>query len=58
MACRGLDESGYSWLPEATHQEAGVQDLQREVREAGLRPVERDTLYRPIERDGKDWHVR
>ncbi|MHC4218816.1 MAG: CofH family radical SAM protein [Planctomycetota bacterium] len=40
-----------------THQEASVWDLQRAIREAGFRPVERDTLYRPIERDGKDWRV-
>jgi aminodeoxyfutalosine synthase len=41
-----------------THQEADVWDLQRAIREAGFRPVERDTLYRPIERDGRDWTVR
>jgi aminodeoxyfutalosine synthase len=41
-----------------THQETSVWDLQRAIREAGFRPVERDTLYRPIERDGKDWRVR
>jgi aminodeoxyfutalosine synthase len=40
-----------------THQEASVWDLQRTIREAGFRPVERDTLYRPLERDGKNWHV-
>lgn len=34
-----------------THQEASVWDLQRAIREAGFRPVERDTLYRPVERD-------
>ena len=40
-----------------THQETGAPDLQRAIREAGLRPVERDTLYRPIERTGKEWRV-
>jgi aminodeoxyfutalosine synthase len=40
-----------------THQEASVWDLQRAIREAGYRPVERDTLYRPVVRDGKEWHV-
>jgi aminodeoxyfutalosine synthase len=40
-----------------THQETSVWDLQRAIREAGFRPVERDTLYRPIDRDGKDWRV-
>jgi len=34
-----------------THQEASVWDLQRAIRDAGFRPVERDTLYRPIDRD-------
>lgn len=40
-----------------THQETTVWDLQRSIREAGFRPVERDTLYRRVERDGKDWRV-
>ncbi len=34
-----------------THQEASVSDLCRAIREAGFRPVERDTLYRAVERD-------
>jgi aminodeoxyfutalosine synthase len=34
-----------------THQEASVWDLQRAIRQARLRPVERDTFYRPVERD-------
>ena len=41
----------------STHQEATVWDLQRAIREAGFRPVERDTLYRSIERDGDAWRV-
>ncbi|MCA9290736.1 MAG: radical SAM protein [Phycisphaerales bacterium] len=42
----------------STHQETTVWDLQRAIREAGFRPVERDTLYRPIERvDGSTWRV-
>ena len=40
-----------------THQEVTTRDLQRAAREAGFRPVERDTLYRPVERDGRDWCV-
>ncbi|MCZ6852214.1 MAG: aminofutalosine synthase MqnE, partial [Planctomycetota bacterium] len=40
-----------------THQEASAWDLQRAIREAGFRPIERDTLYRPIERHGHDWRV-
>ncbi len=34
-----------------THQEASVADLQRAIREAGFTPIERDTLYRPVERN-------
>ena len=40
-----------------THQEVTVRDLQRAAREAGFRPVERDTLYRPVSRDGRSWSV-
>ncbi|MDQ7013328.1 MAG: radical SAM protein [Planctomycetota bacterium] len=38
-----------------THQETTVRDLERAIREAGQRPVERDTLYRRVERDGATW---
>lgn len=41
----------------STHQEATVWDLQRAIREAGFRPIERDTLYRPIARDGDGWQL-
>ncbi len=41
----------------STHQETTVLDLQRAIREAGFEPVERDTLYRRVERDGKSWRV-
>ncbi|MCW5756996.1 MAG: radical SAM protein [Phycisphaeraceae bacterium] len=40
-----------------THQETTVADLHRAIREAGFTPVERDTLYRRVEREGKDWRV-
>jgi aminodeoxyfutalosine synthase len=40
-----------------THQEVGVFELQRAIREAGFRPVERDTLYRPVIREGARWRV-
>lgn len=40
-----------------THQETTAADLQRIIREAGFKPVERDTLYRPIERNGAAWRV-
>src|SRR5207237_2930349 len=38
-----------------THQELHESDLRRLIREAGRVPVERDTLYRPVERhdDGR-----
>ncbi len=40
-----------------THQETSVWDLQRAIREAGFTPVERDTLYRRVMRDGASWSV-
>lgn len=42
-----------------THQETTAWDLQKAIHEAGFRPVERDTLYRPIERDAASgtWRV-
>src|ERR1041385_7908861 len=41
----------------STHQEVNVATLQKAIREAGFRPVERDTLYRPVRRSGKSWWV-
>jgi len=43
---------------EGNHQETSVSDLTRAIRDAGFRPVERDTLYRPVERNGAAWRVR
>ncbi len=40
-----------------THQETSVGDLHRVIREAGLQPVERDTLYRRVVRDGAKWSI-
>jgi len=40
-----------------THQETTVVDLQRAIREAGFEPVERDTLYRRVEREGRSWRL-
>jgi aminodeoxyfutalosine synthase len=34
-----------------------VSQLHRMIREAGCEPVERDTLYRRVIRNGADWHV-
>jgi len=41
----------------STHQETTVSDLVRTIRDAGFTPVERDTLYRRIERNGPNWRV-
>ena len=40
-----------------THQEVTVPVLKRAIYEAGYAPVERDTLYRPVQRDGAAWQV-
>jgi aminodeoxyfutalosine synthase len=41
----------------ATHQEVTVAKLKRAIREAGFKPVERDTLYRRVIRDGRAWRA-
>jgi aminodeoxyfutalosine synthase len=41
----------------STHQEVNVWSLQKAIREAGFEPIERDTLYRRVARDGKAWRV-
>jgi aminodeoxyfutalosine synthase len=41
----------------STHQEVNVPVLHKAIREAGFKPVERDTLYRRVQRDGKDWWI-
>jgi aminodeoxyfutalosine synthase len=40
---------------DGNHQETSVADLARAIRHAGCEPVERDTLYRPVVRDGASW---
>lgn len=40
-----------------THQETTAEDLRRTIRDAGFEPVERDTLYRRVVRDGKRWSI-
>lgn len=40
-----------------THQETSVWTLQKAIRDAGFVPVERDTLYRRVVRQGKAWRV-
>ena len=44
----------FPWTADVAFDPAAVR---RAIREAGLRPVERDTLYRPIDRDGNTWRV-
>ncbi len=41
----------------STHQEVTTWTLQKAIREAGFTPVERDTLYRPVIRDGLSWRI-
>jgi aminodeoxyfutalosine synthase len=41
----------------STHQEVSAWTLQKAIREAGFQPVERDTLYRRIQREGNRWWV-
>ena len=41
----------------STHQEVSVWSLTKAIREAGFKPVERDTLYRRIKREGKLWSL-
>ncbi|MBC8201516.1 MAG: aminofutalosine synthase MqnE [Planctomycetes bacterium] len=42
---------------DTTHQECTVADLQRAIIDAGFVPVERDTLYRKVMRDGTRWSI-
>ena len=41
-----------------THQECSVADLRRAIVDAGFTPVERDTLYRIVIRDGATWQTQ
>ena len=41
-----------------THQEVNVWTLQKAIREAGFEPIERDTVYRRVAREGKAWSVQ
>lgn len=53
----GRDPEGAGDAPPSTHQEVSVWTLQRAIREAGFTPVERDTLYRRVSRDGSRWRA-
>ncbi|HWE39858.1 MAG TPA: aminofutalosine synthase MqnE [Isosphaeraceae bacterium] len=41
-----------------TPQEVSVAEIRRLIAEAGREPIERDTLYRRVERDGSRWEAR
>lgn len=41
----------------STHQEVNVGTLQKAIRESGFEPIERDTLYRRVLRNGNRWSV-
>lgn len=41
----------------STHQETTAADLQHAAIEAGFVPIERDTLYRRVHRDGAKWSI-
>ncbi len=59
----GADDLDGTVRHERIHHDAGstapeiltVEQLEGLIREAGRTPVERDTLYRPIERNGREW---
>ncbi|REJ86545.1 MAG: aminofutalosine synthase MqnE [Planctomycetota bacterium] len=61
----GADDLDGTVVHELIYHDAGaktpegltVEQLHRLIREAGRDPVERDTLYRRVMRDGKDWTV-
>ena len=41
----------------STHQETTTQDLRNVISQAGFKPIERDTLYNAIKRDGAKWEI-
>ena len=61
----GADDIDGTVVHELIYHDAGaqtpesltVEQLHRLIREAGREPVERDTLYRRVVRDGTSWHV-
>ena len=42
---------------ESTHQECSAFDLCRAIRDAGFEPIERDTLYRRVNRNSEGWSI-
>ena len=41
----------------STHQETTANDLEHLIHQAGYTPIERDTVYRRVIREGAQWHV-
>ena len=52
-----VQEKIYHMAGAQTPQRLGVEDIRRLIREAGREPVERDTLYREVVREGDRWAV-
>ena len=63
--CYGADDLDGTVRQERIHHDAGskapqvltVAELRRLITEAGRDPIERDTLYRPVGRNGAEWAV-
>jgi aminodeoxyfutalosine synthase len=53
-----VQEKIYHMAGARTPEEMGVEDIRRLIEEVGRRPVERDTLYREVERLGDTWTVK
>ena len=52
-----VQEKIYHMAGANTPQELTVADIERIIREMGREPVERDTLYREVVREGDAWTV-
>src|SRR4051812_16991681 len=50
-----VHETIYHEAGAETPQEIGVAEIERLIAEAGREPVERDTLYHKVDRQGRDW---
>jgi aminodeoxyfutalosine synthase len=61
----GADDLDGTVTQESIHHEAGaespqslsIDEIRALIAEAGRVPVERDTLYRPVKRDGLKWSI-
>lgn len=52
-----VQEKIYHMAGAQTPQRLSVEDIRRLIREAGREPIERDTLYREVVREGERWAV-